>query len=85
MLSVICFTVNFIVMENSYFILISEKIEYPLYVVFKGYLSIKMLRERDVLWTVIRHLTQLDYDDFVLIERCTSRTYDGALIKLDFT
>lgn len=81
----ICFTVNITVMEKSYFILISEKIEYPLYVVFKGYLSIEMLRNRDVLWTVIRHLTQLDYDDFVLIERCTRKTYDSALIKIDFT
>lgn len=72
-------------MKKSCFILISDKIEYPLYVAFLGYLSLEMLRNRAELWLVIRHLTQLDYDDFFSIERCTIKTYNAALVKLDFT
>lgn len=71
-------------MRNSYFVLISNKIDYPLYVAFMGFLSIEMLREHDVLWTVVHHLTQLNYDDFILFDNCTSKEYDDALIKIDF-
>lgn len=72
-------------MRNSYFVLVSDKIDYPLYVAIMGYVSIEMLRERDVLWTVVQHLTQLNYDDFILVRNCTSRDYKDALFKIDFT
>lgn len=72
-------------MKNSYFIFVSDKMCYPLYVAFSGYLSIEMLRERDVLWTVIRRLSYLNYDDFIIIEQCTSKEYKDGLIKIDFT
>lgn len=72
-------------MKNSYFVLVSDKIDYPLYVAFLGFVSVDMLRERDVLWTVVRHLTQLDYNDFMLVDYCSRKNYNDALIKIDFT
>lgn len=71
-------------MKHSYFILCSVELDYPLYVAFCGSMTISDMRNHDVAWTVIRHLTQLDYKSF-FVDKCAKRTFDNGLIKIDFT
>ena len=71
-------------MEHSYFILCSDRLDYPVYVAFNGSMTVNDIRNHDVVWTVVRHLTQLDYK-FFFFDRCLKETYDNGLIKIDFT
>ena len=84
MLSVICFTVNITVMKHSYFFLFHARLDYPIYVAFNGSMTTNDLRVHDVIWSIIRNLTQLDCNSFI-VSKCTKASYDNSLIKIDFT
>lgn len=71
-------------MKHSYFIFFSDCLDYPLYVAFTGYRTIDEIRDHDITWTVVRHLTQLDCKSFSIM-RCTRKDFEGALIKIDFS
>lgn len=71
-------------MKHYYFILFSDRLDYPIYVSFCDVKSIKDLREHHVTWDIVRHLTKLDCKSFSVV-CCTEKDYKNGLIKIDFT
>lgn len=71
-------------MKHSYFIITSVHLSYPLYISFNGYMSVADVREHEVAWTVIRHITSLSPNDF-FIDKCLCKDFKNGLIKIDFT
>lgn len=71
-------------MRNSYFMIFSEQLDYPIYLSFNGYMSIPALYEHETICTVVRHLTTLNLSEFSAI-KCSCSDFRNALIKIDFT
>lgn len=71
-------------MKTTYFVLFSNKLNYPIYLGFYGIVSLHMLRNLEETWKIINHITSLNYDDFVIISKCPRVWFEHAFIKFDF-